>query len=380
VKVICAPDSFKGSVTARAAAEAMAAGIRQVVPDAIIDCCPIADGGEGTLDALTSAIPLERHRATVNGPLGERTEALFGLSGDGQLAVVESAAAIGLGLVPEHARNPEVTSSYGVGELIRRACHAGPRKIIVAVGGSASNDGGCGMAQALGIRFYDAKGKLIEQPLCGGKLLELSRIDASQRLPELGNIEVLAACDVGNPLTGPQGAARVYAVQKGATGPQVARLDKGLAHLSSLIRRDLDIAVDELPGSGAGGGLGGGLVAFTGAMIASGIDTVLEAVDFDRRVRSCDLCLTGEGRIDGQSVFGKACMGVATAADRHGVPTIALTGTAGPGAEQCLQAGLKDYIVIGDGLPLELSMQQADALIAEAAGRVAATFLRNAPA
>ena len=169
-------------------------------------------------------------------------------------------------------------------------------------------------------------------------------------------------------------------MQKGATGPQVARLDKGLAHLSSLIRRDLDIAVEELPGSGAGGGLGGGLVAFTGAMIASGIDTVLEAVDFDRRVRSCDLCLTGEGRIDGQSVFGKACMGVATAADRHGVPTIALTGIAGPGAEKCLQAGLKDYIVIGDGLPLDLSMQQADVLIAEAAGRVAATFLRNAPA
>jgi glycerate kinase len=378
-------------MTATSAAEAMITGIRKAVPDAIIDCCPIADGGEGTLTALLTAIPGDLHRVIVSGPLNEPVEAVFATFTDSYLAsraayatyveesfaVVESAAAAGLQLVPEESRNPEKTGSRGVGELIAAACAETPKKIIVAVGGSATNDGGCGMAQALGIRFLDSNGDEIRKPISGGMLSDLSRIDATWRLPALSNIEMMVACDVRNPLTGPDGAAYVYGPQKGASVEQLAMLDAGLAHLADLVRRDLNVDIEELPGSGAAGGLGGGLVAFTGATISSGIDTILDAVEFDRRVRCCDLCLTGEGRIDAQSVSGKACMGVARAASKHGVPTIALVGQVGSGAEQCLAAGLHDYIVIGEGLPAELSMRQARVLTADAAGQVARDYLES---
>ena len=361
-------------MTATRAAEAMAAGIRKAMPDSIVDCCPIADGGEGTLAALAMAIHGHLQWVIVSGPLGEPLEAAFASFAEGSFAVVESAAAAGLQLVPVESRDPTRTSSRGVGELIAAACVAAPEKIIVGVGGSATNDGGCGMAQALGIRFYGRSGDEIREPICGGMLDDITRIDATGRLPALDNIELIVACDVRNPLTGPQGAAQVYGPQKGATAEQLVQLDAGLAHLAGLVRRDLDMDIEELPGSGAAGGLGGGLVAFAGATIASGIGTVLDAVDFERRVKDCDLCLTGEGQIDSQSVSGKACIGVARAAGRHGVPTIALVGAVGPGAEQCLAAGLHDYVLIGEGLPAEQSMRQADVLIADAAGRVAANF------
>ncbi len=363
-------------MTATIAAEAMAAGIRKAVPDAIVDCCPIADGGEGTLATLTTAMPGDLHRVMVTGPLGDPVEAAFATFDEGRFAVIESATAAGLQLVPEASRDPARTSTRGVGELIAIACKATPQKIIVAVGGSATNDGGCGMAQALGIRFFDGGGNEIREPLCGGMLCEIARIDATQRLTTIGHIEMIVACDVHNPLTGPAGATHVYAPQKGASAEQLERLDAGLIHVAGLLRRDLDIDIETLPGAGAAGGLGGGLVAFAGATISSGIRTVLDAVEFDLRVSSCDLCLTGEGQIDAQSISGKACMGVARAAGRHGVPTIALVGAAGAGAEQCLAAGLRDYVVIGDGLPAELSMRQADVLTADAAGQVARNFLR----
>jgi glycerate kinase len=372
---MCAPDSFKGSMTATAAAEAMIAGIRKAAPDTIVDCCPIADGGEGTLEALTSALAGDFHRVTVSGPLGDPVETAFATFAEGRLAVIESAAAIGLQLVPERLRDPAKTSSYGVGELIAAACATVPKKIIVAVGGSATNDGGCGMAQALGIRFFDRNDNEIRTPIGGGRLSDLARIDAAARLSALSNIEMIVACDVQNPLTGKDGATHVYGPQKGASGEQLALLDQGLAHLAGLIRRDLKMDIEELPGSGAAGGLGGGLVAFTGATVSSGIETVLDAVEFDRRVSACDLCLTGEGRIDAQSVAGKACMGVARAANKHGVPTIALVGQVGSGAEQCLAAGLHDYVVIGDGLPAEESMRRAEELIADTAGHVVRNYL-----
>jgi len=364
-------------MTATTAAEAMLAGIRRAVPDTIVDCCPIADGGEGTLTALNTALPGDLRRVTVSGPLGDPVEADFATFPEGQFAVVESAAAAGLQLVPKPLCDPTKTSSYGVGELIAAACAAAPRKIIVALGGSATNDGGCGMAQALGVRFFDRNGDEIRKPICGDMLNKLARIDASERLPALSNMELIVASDVQNPLTGPQGAARIYGPQKGATAEQVARLDAGLVHLAALLRRDFNIDIEELPGSGAAGGLGGGLVAFTGATISSGIDTVLDAIEFDRRVKSCDLCLTGEGQIDAQSASGKACMGVAQAAGKHGVPTIALVGQVGSGAEQCLAAGLRDYVVIGDGLSAEQSMRRAEELIADAAGRVAREYLAS---
>jgi glycerate kinase len=355
----------------------MAAGILKAVPDATIDCCPIADGGEGTLTALTTAIPGELHRVIVSGPLGEPLEAEFATFDEGSFAVVESAAAAGLQLVRPKFRDPTQTSSRGVGELIAVATRAKPRKIIVAIGGTATNDGGCGMAQALGIRFYDSAGDEINESMTGGMLGDIAHIDTTQRLPALHNIELLVASDVHNPLTGPDGATYVYGPQKGASNEQLEILDAGLAHLAELIRRDLDIDIETQPGSGAAGGLGGGLVAFGGARISSGIETVLDAVEFDRRVRSCDLCLTGEGQIDAQSISGKACMGVAQAAGKHGVPTIALVGAVGPGADQCREAGLRDYVLIGEGLSAEVSMRQADVLTADAAGEVARNFLRQ---
>ena len=293
-------------MSATTAAEAMAAGIRKAVPDANIDCCPIADGGEGTLTALTTAIPGELHGVFVSGPLGEPREAAFATFDEGSFAVVESAAAAGLQLVPEEIRDPSQTSSRGVGELIAVATRAKPRKIIVAIGGTATNDGGCGMAQALGIRFYNNAGEEINESITGGMLGNIARIDATQRLPDLNDIDLVVASDVHNPLTGPDGATYVYGPQKGASNKQLEVLDAGLTHVAELIRRDLNIDVEMLPGSGAAGGLGGGLVAFAGAIITSGIETVLEAVEFDQRIRSCDLCLTGEGQIDSQSLSGKA--------------------------------------------------------------------------
>ncbi len=354
-------------MTAVEAAEAMAAGIRKAVPDAVIDCCPVADGGEGTLDALTTAITGRLHRIVVSGPLGDSTEGRFATFAEGSLAVVESATAIGLQLVPEASRDPARTSSRGVGQLIVAACEAAPKKIVVAVGGSATNDGGCGMAQALGIRFYDDDGRELAEPLCGSLLGDIARIDTSGQLPVLHTIKMTVACDVKNTLTGPDGATYVYAPQKGASREQLPLLDAALHHLAELIRRDLDIDIEDLAGSGAAGGLGGGLVAFAGAKIASGIDTVLEAVAFDDRVRDCDLCLTGEGKIDAQSLSGKAVMGVARAAAKYGVPTIALVGAAGSGAERCLDAELQQYVVIGEGLPADVSMREAATLVADAA-------------
>jgi len=370
VKIICAPDSFKESISAIAASSAMVVGIRNVLPDAVIDRCPVGDGGEGTLDALLESGGGQRIEVQVAGPFGESVKAAFGMLGGQQIAFVESAMAIGLPLIPANQRDVMRTTSFGVGELLLRAIANEPAEVIVGVGGSATNDGGCGMAQALGVRFFDEQDKLIEQPICGEKLSLISRIDATSRNPTLDDISVTIACDVNNPLTGSNGAARIYAPQKGASAEQVAKLDVGLANLAMLIRRDLNFDIAHIAGAGAGGGLGGGLIAFAGASIESGINTVLNAVNFRERVRDCDLCLTGEGRLDGQSVTGKACIGVAIAAALQNVPTIALVGSVGPGVEKNLSAGLADYFLIGEGLPVEESMRCAASLIAETAAKI----------
>ena len=376
MKIICAPDSFKESISAIAASSAMADGIRNVLPDAVIDRCPVGDGGEGTLDALLESGGGQRIEVRVAGPFGKKVEASFGILGRRQIAFIESAMAIGLPLIPTNQRDVMSTTSFGVGELLLRAIANESTEIIIGVGGSATNDGGCGMAQALGVRFFDDQDKLIEQPICGEMLGMISRIDATSRNPALDDISVTIACDVNNPLTGSNGAARIYAPQKGASTEQVIQLDTGLANLAMLIRRDLGIEIEHIAGAGAGGGLGGGLVAFAGASIESGIDTVLNAVNFHERVRDCDLCLTGEGRLDGQSVTGKACIGVAKAAALQDVPTIALVGSVGPGVEKNLTAGLEDYFLIGEGLPVEESMRCAASLIAEAAAEVVQQFAR----
>lgn len=371
MKFICAPDSFKESLSALKAASAMANGIRSVFPDALIDLCPVGDGGEGTLAALLESGGGKLLNVQVSGPFGKIADASFGMLGGDKLAFVESAMAIGLPLIPAHQRDVMRTTSFGVGELILSAFSHNPAEIVVGVGGSATNDGGCGMAQALGVRFFDSQDNLIEQPICGEMLGMITRIDATHRNPALECVSVTVACDVNNPLTGREGAAHVYAPQKGASPAQVAELDAGLSNLAMLMLRDLGLDIEHIAGAGAGGGLGAGLVAFAGASIESGIDAVLNAVNFQERVRNCNLCLTGEGRLDEQSVKGKACIGVATAAALQNVPTIALVGSVGPGAENSLSAGLDDFFLIGEGLPVEESMRHAAPLITEAAAKVA---------
>lgn len=370
MKIICAPDSFKESLSAIDAANAMAEGIRNVLPDAVIDCCPVGDGGEGTLAALLESGGGQLLEEQVAGPFGDLVDASIGILAGDEIAFVESATAIGLPLIPANRRDVMRTTSFGVGELILSAIAQKPAEVIVGIGGSATNDGGCGMAQALGVRFFDRQDKRIEQPICGEMLSMISRIDASHRYPALDHVSVTIACDVNSPLTGSNGAARIYGPQKGATPAQVVELDAGLSNLAALIRKDLGIDIEDVAGAGAGGGLGGGLIAFAGASIESGINTVLDAVNFCERVRDCDLCLTGEGRLDGQSVTGKACIGVAKAAALQNIPTIALVGSIGPGAEKSLLAGLDDYLEIGEGLPKDESMRRAASLLTETASRL----------
>jgi glycerate 2-kinase len=367
MKFVIAPDSFKESIGAPEAAAAIGRGIRRVFPDALCDLCPIADGGEGTVEALVAATGGTLRHADVMGPLGERVRAAWGLLGDGKTAVVEMAAASGLPLVPAGKRNPMLTTTYGTGELIKAALDAGVTKLILGIGGSATTDGGTGAAQALGYRFLDSNGEEIKEAMAGGLMARVARIDKTRVDARLAGVTVLVACDVTNPLTGPNGSAAIYGPQKGATPEMVGLLDRALGHLAGVMKKDLGCQVEMLPGAGAAGGLGAGSITFFGAKLSPGIALVLDAVGFDARVKGAAGCLTGEGRIDGQSLAGKACLGVANGALKHGVKTWALVGSTGPGAEDAIKAGLAGYDVIGKGLSKEESMRRAGELL-EAAG------------
>lgn len=378
MRVILAPDSFKESLGAADAAAAMARGVKRAVADAQIDLCPIADGGEGTVEAMLSATDGRPRLTRVTGPLGEPVEARWGVLGTGDgAAVMEMASAAGLALVPTDRRDPTKTTTHGVGELIRAALDVGAKRILLGIGGSATTDGGTGMAQALGVRFLDAGGNVIKQPMAGGLLASVAKIDMAGLDPRIAATTITVACDVTNPLTGPNGAAAIYGPQKGATPAQVKLLDDALAHLAGLLKEQVGADIQTLPGSGAAGGLGGGLVGFLNATLQKGIGLVLEAVRFEQRVAGCDLCLTGEGRLDGQSLSGKACLGVAQAATRHRVPTIALVGSLGSHAERTLEAGLKAYHVIGEGLPAAESMRRCAELLERAAHKVCLASARH---
>ena len=350
MKVLCAPDSFKESLGAAEVAAAMAAGIKRAAPQSICDVCPVGDGGEGTLDALLAAVMGQIRHATVHDPVGRPMQARFGICSNG-MGIVEMAQAAGLGLLARELRDPTRTSSFGAGELIREAARAGCNPIIVCIGGSATIDGGTGMAQAMGSKFFDRSGKLIVEPMTGGKLRDVARIERPRDVPTLR-----VACDVTNPLLGPQGAATVYGPQKGATPQQVRKLEAGLEHLAVIAGGD-----PTFPGSGAAGGAGFGLAAICGAKLERGIDLVLEAVHFDERCCDAHLVLTGEGRLDSQSLQGKACMGVTKAAARRGVPTIAIVGSTGEGAANCVdprRAGLLTrYVSLAErfGMPRALA-------------------------
>ena len=339
MKIVCAPDSFKETLSAAEAAGAMARGVRDANRRAVADQCPVGDGGEGTMDALLAAMAGRRIEAKVLGPRGEPLTAAFGVTGNGTTGIVELAQASGLALLPIERRDPTQTTTYGTGQLIRAAAQHGCDRVIVCIGGSATCDGGAGMAQAMGVKFLDAQRRWITEPLTGGTLLSIARIEKKPRgLPVLR-----VACDVTNPLLAETGAAAMYGPQKGATTEQVQRLDAALAHLASLTSVD-----PQFPGAGAAGGAGFGLVALCDAQLERGIDLVLDAVRFDERCRDANLVITGEGRLDGQSLAGKATIGVARAALRQNIPTIAIVGSTGPGAMDCLirggdQGALRDY-------------------------------------
>lgn len=338
MRFVIAPDSFKSSASAKEVAQAIADGLKVAFPDGEYDLIPMADGGEGTVEALVAATGGKIVHATVTGPLGEPVESSFGILGDGETAVIEMAAAAGLNLVPPEKRNPLFTTTYGVGELIKAALNEGCRRLIIGIGGSATNDGGAGMAQALGAKLLDSNGN--EIGFGGIELGKLARIDISGLDKRLKESEILVACDVTNPLTGPKGASAVYGPQKGATPEAVKILDENLHHYAEVIRRDLGVDVEHVPGAGAAGGLGAGLMAFCQAKLIRGVDLIVQAVKLDERVQTADLVITGEGKLDFQTGFGKVPYGVAKVAKRYSKPVIAIVGQLGEGSENCREWGI----------------------------------------
>jgi len=379
MRVVIAPDKFKGSLTALEAAEAMARGLSRVDPSAEIDRVPMADGGEGTVAALVAATGGTYRTVTVTGPLGDPVVASFGLLGDGRTAVLEMASASGLWLVPPALRDPLRATTRGTGQLLLAALEAGARRVIVGIGGSATNDGGAGLGQALGFRLLDTHGRELEPG--GGELDRLARIERTDQVAVLGSATIAVACDVTNPLCGPQGASAVYGPQKGATPEMVERLDRNLGHFADIVARDLDVAVRHIPGSGAAGGLGGGLVAFAGGRLEGGVNLVIEAVNLRERLHAADLCLTGEGALDGQSAFGKTAVGVARLAHSLRCPTLAIAGSIGPGAEAVLEQGVDAYFSICPGpVHIDEAIERASELLENATAQAVRAFLagRNA--
>jgi glycerate kinase len=368
MRIIVAPDSFKGSVSALGVAEAMERGIHAVFPAAEVIKVPIADGGEGTVEALVAATGGRLLHAEVRGPLGEPVRAHWGISGDGTSAFIEMASASGLPLVPNDRRDPRVTSTFGTGELMKAALDAGLRKLVIGIGGSATNDGGTGMARALGVRFLDAEGH--DLPEGGAALARLARIDLSGLDPRLAQVSVLVACDVDNPLCGLKGASAVYGPQKGATPEMVQELDAALGVFAGVaqVATGRDIAL--LPGAGAAGGLGAGLLFFTPASLRPGVAIVLETTGFEALVQGADLVITGEGRTDFQTAMGKAPVGVAAVAKRHGVPVICIAGGLGDGADEVLRHGIDALATtVPQPMSLEDCMGRGAALVEAAAVR-----------
>jgi glycerate 2-kinase len=348
--------------------------VTRAAPQASIDQVPVADGGEGTAQALVAATGGSFREAQVTGPLGEPIIACFGLLGDGRTAVLEMAAASGLVLVPPAKRNPLVTTTRGTGELLLAAIAAGARRVVIGIGGSATNDGGAGFGQAIGFRQLDDQDRDLDAG--GGDLGRLARIERSARLGALDGVEIAVACDVTNTLCGPHGASAVYGPQKGATPGMVERLDQNLAHFAAIVERDLGVAIKDLPGSGAAGGLGGGLVAFAGGKLEPGVELIIDAVKLAQRLENTDLCLTGEGTIDAQSAFGKTAVGVARLARSLHCPTLALAGSIGPGAQAVLDHGIDAYFSICPGpLSLEQAIDQAGLLLEQAAEQAVRGFL-----
>jgi glycerate 2-kinase len=368
MKVVVAPNAFKGSLSAPQAAAAIARGVREVFPEAEVVEIPVADGGDGTLEALVTAHRGEYRPVVVEGPLGEPVQAAYGLIDRGRTAVVELASASGLALLPPARRDPRRTSTYGFGQLLDAARKAGVDQVIAGIGGSATNDGGAGMAQALGYRLFDATGH--DLPRGGAALLQLQRIDAGGLDRGWRLLKVDVACDVTNPLTGPEGASFVYGPQKGADRQTVRMLDSALAHLADVIERDLGKRVAQVPGAGAAGGTGAGLIAFLDAQLMPGAALVVDASGFDRQLKGAQLVITGEGRVDSQTAYGKAPGEVARRAQAAGIPTLLIAGSKGSGWETLKAKGVSAVVTLAEeGDNLGQLMQDADQALTRAAVR-----------
>lgn len=362
MKIVIAPDSFKESLSAAGVASALARGLRQALPEAEVIECPLGDGGEGTLDAVLAATGGEVREARVTGPLGELVTARWGWLAEQRTAFVEMASASGLELVPRACRDVRVATSHGTGELLRAALDAGAERLVVAIGGSATNDGGAGVLQALGVRLLDGQGQALAPG--GAALASLASLDLTYLHPRLSAVEVVIAADVDNPLCGPQGASQIFGPQKGASPEQVRELDAALAHFATVTAATLGRDVSEQPGAGAAGGVGFAALAFLQATFRPGIEVVAELVGLEEALQDADLAVTGEGRLDGQTLRGKTPAGVLRLAQRHGVPVVAVAGSLGEGYDALYQQGLAAAFSLVPGpLSLEEALAQAEGLL-----------------
>ena len=370
MKFILAPDSFKESMTAKEAAEAMERGIKKIIPDAECIQVPMADGGEGTVQSLVDATGGEIIEVEVTGPKGKKTKAIFGILGDKITAVIEMASASGIHLVAKEERNPLYTTTYGTGELIKAALDRGIKRIFIGIGGSATNDGGAGLLQALGGRLMDEAGE--ELSFGGGALGKLQKIDLSGLDNRLKDVAVEVACDVTNPLTGKTGASHIFGPQKGATPEIVEILDRNLAHFAKIIREQLNKDIENIPGAGAAGGLGGGLMAFLNAELKRGVDLVIKYTALEEKVQGADYVFTGEGSVDAQTVFGKTPFGVAITAKKFNIPVIAFAGRIGEGVEVLYDKGINSIVGIMPGVvSLEEALQNGESNLERAAENIA---------
>ncbi len=370
--ILLAPQALKGSLTAAETAQALAQGVRAAAPDVQVIELPIADGGEGTVEAMVAATGGTIIPVTVTGPLGGPVAAFFGILGEAgsaqRTAVIEMAAASGLPLVPLERRDPRITTTWGTGELIRHALDRGCRRLLIGIGGSATNDGGAGLAQALGAHLLDEQGQ--ELPLGGAALARLARIVSETLDPRLRDTVVQVACDVDNPLCGPNGASAIYGPQKGATPEMVRELDDALRHYAAIIERDFGVDVLDLPGAGAAGGLGAGLVAFLKAELLPGSRMVLDALHFDTHLAAADLVMTAEGHLDTQTLRGKSVGAVAAAAKARGIPVIVVAGGVSSEEYALYQMGIAAIVPLPTHpMTLAEAMTQASPLVSRAAER-----------
>lgn len=368
MKFLFASDSFKGTLSSEQIIHILTDAANEIFPGCETLGVPIADGGEGTADAVIAVTKGEKLAVKVHGPLMEETMATYGVIGNDS-AIIEMAAASGLPMVPVSKRNPLHTSTFGTGELIKAALDLGYRRLSIAIGGSATNDGGMGAMRALGVKFFDASGK--ELSGVGADLIKVVDIDVSGLHPAIAEAEITVMCDVNNPLTGPSGATYTFGKQKGGTPEILDELEKGMKHYASVLLDKFGVNVDQIAGSGAAGGLGAALCVFLNATMKSGIETVLDLIDFNQLLEGVDVVVTGEGRIDWQSAFGKVPSGVGMRCKKKGIPAVAIVGGMGNGAEKIYEFGIDSIVTtINGAMPIEEALERAEELYENAARRL----------